>query len=609
MVCVGINYKELQKTHIVFMKNALSFLGNYDILSVGIGLVYFSAARTLTTAYLKGRVNMHRTKRNFVPFILTIAAIVGILMTTAFAEGEAEYVSNFFSMPLSLLPPVLAIALALITKEVYTSLFLGCLVGGFLYANFNPVMGVTSTFDTLVESVGGNVALLAFLVMLGVIVVLMNRSGGSKAYGDWAKKHIKTKRGALLATMVLAIVLGVDDYFNNLTTGNVMRPVTDSHNISRAKLAYMIDSTAAPVCIMMPISSWAAAVAGVADTMEGVSGLQLFISAIPWNYYAILTLFTLVILAVFDEDFGPMKIHEDNAKKGDLYTTPERPFEGADDESKNSTKGKVADLVIPVIALIICCVSGLLYTGGFFTSDSDYFMDVMGAFADCSAPTGLMYGSFLALLFAFIFYMVRRTMNFAQFTDCIAEGFKVMVPAILILCFAWTISGVTNGLLGAKFFVADAMGAVASNFANFLPAVIFLVAVGLGFATGTSWGTFGILIPIVVSTFGVDAGTILTIGIAACLAGAVCGDHCSPISDTTILASTGAQCFHLNHVKTQLPYALTVAAVAFVNYIIAGLIQNVIVNLIIAFASMFIVLMALRATLGKDKVNARAAAK
>ena len=352
MVCVGINYKELQKTHIVFMKNALSFLGNYDILSVGIGLVYFSAARTLTTAYLKGRVNMHRTKRNFVPFILTIAAIVGILMTTAFAEGEAEYVSNFFSTPLSLLPPVLAIALALITKEVYTSLFLGCLVGGFLYANFNPVMGVTSTFDTLVESVGGNVALLAFLVMLGVIVVLMNRSGGSKAYGDWAKKHIKTKRGALLATMVLAIVLGVDDYFNNLTTGNVMRPVTDSHNISRAKLAYMIDSTAAPVCIMMPISSWAAAVAGVADTMEGVSGLQLFISAIPWNYYALLTLFMLVVLAVFDLDYGPMKVHEDNAKKGDLYTTPERPYANADD-SKNSTNGKVTDLVIPVIILII----------------------------------------------------------------------------------------------------------------------------------------------------------------------------------------------------------------------------------------------------------------
>ena len=589
MVCVGINYKELQKTHIVFMKNALSFLGNYDILSVGIGLVYFSAARTLTTAYLKGRVNMHRTKRNFVPFILTIAAIVGILMTTAFAEGEAEYVSNFFSMPLSLLPPVLAIALALITKEVYTSLFLGCLVGGFLYANFNPVMGVTSTFDTLVESVGGNVALLAFLVMLGVIVVLMNRSGGSKAYGDWAKKKIKTKRGALLATMVLAIVLGVDDYFNNLTTGNVMRPVTDSHNISRAKLAYMCDATAAPVCIMMPISSWAAAVSGVADTMEGVSGLQLFISAIPWNYYALLTLFMLVVLAVFDLDYGPMKVHEDNAKKGDLYTTPERPYANADD-SKNSTNGKVTDLVIPVIILIIFCVTGLLYTGGMFEGG----ISVIDAFSNCDAPTGLMYGSFLALVLIFAFYMIRRTMTFSQFTDCIAEGFNIMVPAILILTFAWTISDVTNGLLGAKYFVADAMASVAGSFANLLPAVIFLVACGLGFATGTSWGTFGILIPIVVSTFGADAGTILTIGIASCLAGAVMGDHCSPISDTTILASTGAQCYHLNHVKTQIPYAVTVAAVAFVNYIIAGYLQNVIIDLIIAFASMFGVLVIIR---------------
>ena len=532
---------------------------------------------------------MHRTKRNFVPFILTIAAIVGILMTTAFAEGEAEYVSNFFSTPLSLLPPVLAIALALITKEVYTSLFLGCLVGGFLYANFNPVMGVTSTFDTLVESVGGNVALLAFLVMLGVIVVLMNRSGGSKAYGDWAKKHIKTKRGALLATMVLALVLGVDDYFNNLTTGNVMRPVTDSHNISRAKLAYMCDATAAPVCIMMPISSWAAAVSGVADTMEGVSGLQLFISAIPWNYYALLTLFMLVVLAVFDLDYGPMKVHEDNAKKGDLYTTPERPYANADD-SKNSTNGKVTDLVIPVIILIIFCVTGLLYTGGMFEGG----ISVIDAFSNCDAPTGLMYGSFLALVLIFAFYMIRRTMTFHQFTDCIAEGFNIMVPAILILTFAWTISDVTNGLLGAKYFVADAMASVAGSFANLLPAVIFLVACGLGFATGTSWGTFGILIPIVVSTFGADAGTILTIGIASCLAGAVMGDHCSPISDTTILASTGAQCYHLNHVKTQIPYAVTVAAVAFVNYIIAGYLQNVIIDLIIAFASMFGVLVIIR---------------
>ena len=558
----------------------------------------------------KGRNNMSRTKRNLIPLLLVMAALAGLLMTTAFAEGDAEYVSSFFAQPLSLLPPVLAIALALITKEVYTSLFLGCLVGGFLYANFNPVVAVTSVYDTIASKVGDNMGIVVFLVSLGFIVVLMNRSGGSKAYGDWAKKVIKTRRGALLATMILALVLGVDDYFNNLTTGNVMRPVTDGHQISRAKLAYMIDSTAAPVCIMMPISSWAAAVSGVAESMEGVSGLQLFISAIPWNYYAILTIFTLIVLAVFDEDFGPMKVHEDNAKRGDIYTTPERPFEGADDESKNSTNGKVIDLVIPVIVLIVSCVSGLLFTGGFFSPDSDYFMDVLGAFADCSAADGLMYGSFIVVIFCFIYFLLlRRSMSFVQVTDCIAEGFKVMVPAILILTFAWTISGVTNDLLGAKFFVEHFMQAYAKDLANLLPAVIFVVSVLLAFATGTSWGTFGILIPIVVATFGVNAGTILTIGLGACLAGAVCGDHCSPISDTTILASTGAQCYHLNHVKTQLPYALTVAAVSFVNYILAGLIQNVVINLILAFATMFGVLMILRATIGKDKVNARAAAK
>ena len=553
---------------------------------------------------------MSRTKRNLLPLLLVVAALAGLLMTTAFAEGDAEYVSSFFAQPLSLLPPVLAIVLALITKEVYTSLFLGCLVGGFLYANFNPVVAVTSVYDTIASKVGDNMGIVVFLVSLGFIVVLMNRSGGSKAYGDWAKKVIKTRRDALLATMILALVLGVDDYFNNLTTGNVMRPVTDGHQISRAKLAYMIDSTAAPVCIMMPISSWAAAVSGVAESMEGVSGLQLFISAIPWNYYAILTIFTLIILAVFDEDFGPMKVHEDNAKRGDIYTTPERPYADADDESKNSANGKVVDLVIPVIVLIISCVSGLLFTGGFFTPDSGTYMNVMDAFANCSAASGLMYGSFIVVIFCFIYFLViRRSMSFVQVTDCIAEGFKVMVPAILILTFAWTISGVTNDLLGAKFFVEEFMKAYAADLANLLPAVIFLVSVLLAFATGTSWGTFGILIPIVVATFGVDAGTILTIGLGACLAGAVCGDHCSPISDTTILASTGAQCYHLNHVKTQLPYALTVAAVSFVNYILAGLIQNVIINLGLAFLSMFAVLMILRATIGKDKMAARAAAK
>ena len=542
---------------------------------------------------------MQGTKRRIIPFILVLAAITGLLMTTAFAEGEAEYVSSFFAQPLSLLPPVLAIALALITKEVYTSLFLGCLVCGFLYANFNPVTAVTSVYDMIASKVGDNMGIVVFLVSLGFIVVLMNRSGGSKAYGDWAKKVIKTRRGALLATMILAIVLGVDDYFNNLTTGNVMRPVTDGHQISRAKLAYMIDSTAAPVCIMMPISSWAAAVSGVAEQV-GVSGLQLFISAIPWNYYAVLTIFTLIILAVFDIDFGPMKVHEDNAKRGDLYTTPERPYADADDESKNSTNGKVIDLIIPVIVLIVSCVSGLLYTGGFFTPDSGTYMNVMDAFANCTAATGLMYGSFIVVIFCFIYFLViRRSMNFVQVTDCIAEGFKIMVPAILILTFAWTISGVTNDLLGANVFVETAMASSAESLANFLPAVIFVVACGLGFATGTSWGTFGILIPIVVSVFGVDAGTILTVGLGACLGGAVMGDHCSPISDTTILASTGAQCYHINHVNTQIPYALTVAAVAFVNHILAGLIQNVVINLIIALASMFAVLMIIRAVTSK----------
>ena len=547
---------------------------------------------------------MFKRKNRLGTFLLVLAALAGLLMTVAFAEGDAAaYVSPFNETIVSLLPPVVAIGLSLITKEVYTSLFLGCLVGGFLYANFNPVLAVTSTFDTLCTSVGGNMGIVVFLVILGIVVVLMNRSGGSKAYGDWAKKKIHTKRGALLATMALAIVLGVDDYFNNLTTGSVMRPVTDSHNISRAKLAYMCDATAAPVCIMMPISSWAAAVSGVAETMEGVSGLQLFIRTIPWNYYALLTLFMLVVLAVFDLDYGPMKIHEDNAKKGDIYTTPERPYADAD-ESKNKTNGKVSDLVVPVIILIICCVSGLLYTGGFFTADSETFMDVVNAFASCDASTGLMYGSFLALVLIFILYMVRRTMTFTQFTDCIAEGFKIMVPAILILTFAWTISGVTNDLLAADQFVYTAMRAHAESLANFLPAVIFLVACGLGFATGTSWGTFGILIPIVVSVFGVDAGTILTVGLGACLGGAVMGDHCSPISDTTILASTGAQCYHLNHVKTQIPYALTVAAVAFVNHILAGLIQNVVINLVIAFASMFAVLMILKMIFDKPTATA-----
>jgi len=536
---------------------------------------------------------MQKRKSKILPLLLIVMAVACLMMTTAFAEGEGEVASQFFGTWLGIIPPALAIGLALITKEVYTSLFLGCFVGGLIYVNFNPLLGMMQTFDTLVERVSGNVDLVAFLVMLGIIVVLMNRSGGSKAYGEWAIKKIKGRRGALLATMVLGIVLGVDDYFNNLTTGSVMRPVTDSHNVSRAKLAYYIDATAAPVCMCMPISSWAAAVSSTAQEI-GVDGLQLFVSAIPWNYYALLTVFTLFILALFDLDFGPMKVHEDNAKKGDLYTTPERPFEGSDDASKISGKGKVIDLVLPVIVLIISCVSGLLWVGGFFDASSECYMNIMDAFANTTAAPGLMYGSFIALLFCFIWFLARRIMTFTEWTDCIAEGFKIMVPAILILCFAWTISGVTNGLLGLNVFVENAMKGAAGGLDIFLPAIIFLVAVLLAFATGTSWGTFGILIPIVVSVFGGIDNPLMIIGIGACLAGAVCGDHCSPISDTTILASTGAQCYHLNHVKTQLPYAMTVAAVSFVNYILAGFIHNVFINLIIAFVMMFVVLLILK---------------
>lgn len=528
--------------------------------------------------------------------MLTTMMVLAMACTTAFAYGGGE-ASGMYATAWALVPPLVAIALALVTKEVYSSLLVGCLLGGLLYTDFNVVTAVTTTLDMLVESVAGNIDLVAFLVMLGIVVVLMNRSGGSRAYGKWAISHIKTRRGATLATVGLALGLGVDDYFNNLTTGNVMRPVTDSHGISRAKLAYIIDATAAPVCIMMPISSWAAAVSGIADSMEGVSGLQLFISAIPWNFYAILTLFSLVLLTIMDVDFGPMRVHEQNARKGDLFTTNERPF--GEDETDEGPNGKVMDLLLPVFVLITSCVTSLLYTGGFFDRSSDYYMDVLGAFADCSAPTGLMYGAFVTLVFAFVFYMIRRTITFAQFTDCIAEGFKVMVPAILILSFAWTISGVTNDLLGAKYYVEALMTSSASSMQVILPAVIFVVSAALAFATGTSWGTFGILIPIVVGVFGVDGGTILTISMSACLGGAVCGDHCSPISDTTILASTGAQCFHLNHVRTQLPYAVVVAVVSCVSYMIAGFVQNVYLSLAIALALMTVTLLMIGKKYGK----------
>ena len=486
----------------------------------------------------------------------------------------------------SLLPPVIAIALALITKEVYFSLFVGILSGALIYSNFSPWGMVTNTFDVMIAKLsdGWNVGIMLFLVTLGMMVALINKAGGSAAYGRWASKHIKTRGGAMISTAVLGMLIFVDDYFNCLTVGSVMRPVTDKHNVSRAKLSYIIDATAAPVCIIAPISSWAAAVSSVAP--EG-QGLTLFIQSIPYNLYALLTLFMVIALAVMKFDFGAMRIHEQNAMNGDLYTTEARPYAGASDEAGNP-KGTVLDLILPVIALIVSCVLCMVYTGGFF--DGESFMD---AFANCDASVGLVLGSFMALIFTAILYLPRKIMNYKEFFNALSDGFKAMVPAMLILTFAWTLSGVT-GQMGATVFVAEFVRTSASHMANFLPAIVFLIGTGLAFATGTSWGTFGVLLPIVCSVF--PSGELMVIAVAACLAGAVCGDHCSPISDTTIMASTGGQCDHINHVNTQLPYALTCAGVSFVGYIIAGFVQNAWIVLPISLAMMFITLLIIKAT-------------
>lgn len=531
--------------------------------------------------------------QRFGRFLLVVFALACVMVTVAFAEGETPD-SVAYNTIFSILPPVVAIVLALITKEVYSSLFLGIFVGCLLYVNGNLLAALQDFVDRLCTNVGGNASILMFLVLLGTLVALMIRAGGSKAYGDWAVAHIKTKSGALWATFILAIVLGVDDYFNNLTTGNVMRPVADGHHISRAKLSYMCDATAAPVCIMMPVSSWAAAVTGVIGNEE--VGFQIFLKAIPYNYYAILTMVFIIVMTCMNIDYGPMKTHEDNAAKGDLYTTEHRPYADTS-EMKFNPNGKTIDLVIPVIILIICCVAGLLIVG--FQGGGH---DILTAFANTSAGPALALGGLVALIIDMIYFMIRRSMNFTELMDCLPEGFKQMVPAILILCFAWTIGDITKAL-GAPEFVADFVRSFGSSLQNFLPAVVFIIACGLGFATGTSWGTFTILLPIVIPVFaGVSASEltaadigpghdILMIAIAATLGGAVMGDHCSPISDTTIMASTGAQCYHLNHVATQMPYAVTVAAVAFVNYIIAGQIQNVVIDLIIAVVSMVAVLL------------------
>lgn len=497
----------------------------------------------------------------------------------------------------SLFPPVIAIGLALITKEVYSSLFVGILSGGIIYAAASGT-GFEGTFKAVVQdglitnlSNAYNVGILVFLVVLGIIVVLMNKAGGSRAYGEWAAAHIKSRRGVALSTFFLGVLIFVDDYFNCLTVGSVMRPITDKHNISRSKLAYLIDSTAAPICIIAPISSWAAAVSG---TVEGVNGISLFINTIPYNLYAFLTILMVIFISVSDTDYGPMKIHEDNAKNGDIFTTKNKTYE--QDALPVTERGRVIDLILPVAVLIVFCVVGMIYTGGFF-SGTDFVM----AFANCDAAYGLSLGSISALIVIIAYYMFRRVLKFNECMDSIAAGFKQMVPAILILTFAWTLKTMTNHLEAGAFVSGVVQSATALSV--LLPVILFVVAIGLAFATGTSWGTFGILIPIVTSVFEAELANVSQTGeipsmviicISACLAGAVCGDHCSPISDTTIMASTGAQCDHVNHVSTQLPYALTVAAVCVVGYLLSGFVHNVFIVLGFSAALMLAVLFAIR---------------
>ena len=508
--------------------------------------------------------------------------------------------SSYFASFWALIPPIIAIGLALITKEVYSSLFVGIAVGGLLAANvFKEGFSLTGAMDHiisdgLISAVSDSAGIFIFLVLLGVMVALINKSGGSRAFGNWAVKHIKSRAGAMLATFALGVLIFIDDYFNCLTVGSVMRPVTDSHNVSRAKFAYLIDATAAPICMIAPISSWAAAVASYAE--EG-QGLKLFIQAIPYNYYSLLTFVFIIAIVFLKVDFGPMKLHEMNAiLNNDLYTSGDKVDNVAEEEG--NANGKVIDLILPVVFLIVTCVFALVYNGGIL--DGANFID---AFSNTDATVGLPWGALIALVLTMIYMVCRRVITFKGAMECIPEGFKAMVPAITILTFATALKNMT-GLLGAKYFVADLMNGAAEGLANFLPAIIFLVACGLAFATGTSWGTFGILIPIVTAIFPADS-TILVIGISACLAGAVCGDHCSPISDTTIMSSAGAQCNHINHVNTQLPYAITVAAISFVCYVISGFVQNAIIMLAIGIVLTVATILVIKMLTKKDKKTAK----
>ena len=535
---------------------------------------------------------------------IVLLVILGISYKDApilIEDATTPFAGTFWS----LLPPIVAIVLALISKEVYSSLFLGCLVGALLVSNYQPwetlvqlVEGDNGIVTTVSDA--GNIAIIVFLVVLGIMVDLMNKTGGSEAFGRWATKTVHTRAGAQLMTMLLGVLIFIDDYFNCLTVGAVMRPVTESHHISRAKLAYVIDSTAAPVCMIAPVSSWAAAVSGYVQS-DNVNGIQLFVAQIPWNYYCLLTLLMIVVISVLNIDYGPMLTHEYNAQvKNDLFTTSERPFAGADDyETGSKGKSSVLDLLLPVVVLIVTCIIGLIYTGGYYDDTSEYFHDFMGAFSNASSGAGLAIGSMLALVFTFIYFWLRGSIGFEKSFESVPNGFIQMISPILILTFAWTLCGLTRYGMYSADFVVNAMSG-AGDLAKFLPAVIFIIGAAIGFATGTSWGTIGIMAPIVVQVFDFNTDPILcTIGLAAACSGGVMGDHCSPISDTTIMASAGAHCYHLNHVFTQIPYALTVAGVTFVSFILAGLIQNVVICLIIAAALMIATLLVIKAIMAK----------
>ena len=509
-------------------------------------------------------------------------------LTVLAADAEETYQPALYATIWALLPPLVAIVLALITKEVYSSLFVGIVVGALIYSGFKFEGTVTQIFEggiIKVLSDSYNVGILIFLVILGSVVCMMNKAGGSAAFGRWASKKIHTRVGAELAAIILGILIFIDDYFNCLTVGSVMRPVTDRHHVSRAKFAYLIDATAAPVCIIAPISSWAAAVSGF---VEGQDGLAIFVKTIPYNFYAILTIVMMVGMVLMKTEFGAMRTHEINALNGDLYTTSARPYENATDDETPNPRGRVIDLVIPIVVLVICCVISMIYTGGFFSGT-----DFVTAFSQSDASVGLAMGSAFGLVFAIIFYMIRRVINFRDCMGCIPEGFKAMVPAIMILTFAWTLKAMTDSL-GAAVFVEEAMRSVAGGIEVILPAIIFLVGCGLAFATGTSWGTFGILIPIVVAVFEKSSPEMMIISMSACMAGAVCGDHCSPISDTTIMASAGAQCDHVTHVSTQLPYVIVAAAVSFVTYIVAGFVKTAWIALPVGIVLMLIVLFVIK---------------